>query len=848
MIYVQETFLAVDGNSLMHRAFHALPLMDVNGTYTNAVHGFLSMLLKACQELNPRYIAVAFDTKVPTFRHTAYSDYKAGRKAMADELRAQFPIIKEILTAMQLGVIAVDGYEADDVLGTLSKKCQEKGLDCVLLTGDRDALQLIGNGTKVLFTRKGITESTLFDAAGVKEYFGVTPEQITDLKGLMGDASDHIPGIPGVGEKTALKLLNEYHTLENVLAHGDEIKGKLGEKVRDHRDMAVFSKDLATIRPTAPFEFDLDHFEANRMVAALPVLRKYQLNGIAGRLEKSFSLPEETLPEEAPAAFTKDTLSSPAAIAALIENMQDKPCAIHAAPTHLTVACDGICYEILLAYDMLSDGMSLEEAWQALRPLMAKKLYVHDGKRLWHALKEMGLPLPPYAWDTMLAAYLINPQEKSYALHAFAQDDAAGVLMLAQQQKKQLQEMGMLPLLENLEMPLMEVLFSMETEGFRVDTQVLEELGRNFTEQTEVLKNQVYALTGVTGFNLNSTQQLGKVLFETLGLPAGKKTKSGYSTDAETLENLRDKHPCIDPILKYRQVVKLNSTYIDALLRKTDGNSRVHSSFDQTGTATGRISSSEPNLQNIPVRTEMGREIRRAFVAKPGHVLIDADYSQIELRVLAHFSRDHAMVDAFQKAQDIHTRTAAEVFEVPMDQVTPSMRSDAKAVNFGLVYGISDFGLSRNIGISRKEAAAFIERYFARYPGIKHFMDEAVRLGYENGYSATMMGRRRNLPELKSSNANTRNFGERAAMNTPVQGTAADIIKMAMVKVYNALKDGGYAARLILQVHDELIIEAPETETEAVSRLLQESMEQVTSLAVPLVAEVKSGESWYQTK
>ena len=847
MIYVQETFLAVDGNSLMHRAFHALPLMDANGTYTNAVHGFLSMLFKACQEISPRYIAVAFDTPVPTFRHTAYADYKAGRRAMADELRTQFPIMKEILSEMKLGVLSVDGYEADDVLGTLSVKCREAGLDCVLLTGDRDALQLIGDRTKVLFTRKGITESTLFDAAGVKEYFGVTPEQITDLKGLMGDQSDHIPGIPGVGEKTALKLLNEYHTLENVLAHADEIKGKLGEKVRDNRDMATFSKDLATIRPTAPFAFDLDSFEASRMASGIPSLRKYQLNGIIARLEKMTGATVEVA-AEAVHEFKKEPLSSPAAIQDFIKASEGKPTALHVTPTHLTVACADTCYEIELAMDLLSQGMTMEEAWEELRPLLSRPLYVHDVKRLWHLLSSLSLPLPSCAWDSMVAAYLINPQEKNYALSHFAADDAGGVLSLSIQQKAQLSQMGMLNLMENLEMPLTEVLFSMEQEGFQVDTGVLEELGRSFTEQTEILKNQVYALTGVSGFNLNSPQQLGKVLFETLSLPAGKKTKSGYSTDADTLENLRDMHPAIDAILKYRQVVKLNSTYIDALIRKTDKAGRVHSSFDQTGTATGRISSSEPNLQNIPVRTEMGREIRRAFVAKPGHVLVDADYSQIELRVLAHFSQDHAMVDAFQKNQDIHTRTAAEVFEVPMEEVTPAMRSDAKAVNFGLVYGISDFGLSRNIGISRKEAAAFIARYFARYPGIKRFMDDAVKTGYDMGYSTTMMGRRRNLPELKASNANTRNFGERAAMNTPVQGTAADIIKLSMVKVFNALKEGNFAARLILQVHDELIIEAPENEVEAVCNLLKDCMEQVVQLAVPLVAEVKYGESWYVTK
>ena len=846
---MRETLLAVDGNSLMHRAFYALPLMDTDGVHTNAVHGFLSMLFKAMQELSPRYVAVAFDLPVPTFRHTAYAEYKAGRRAMPEEMKPQFPILKEILADMKVGVLSAEGYEADDILGTLSKKCREAGMDCVILTGDRDALQLVGDGTRVLFTRKGITESTLFDAAGVKEYFGVTPEQVTDWKGLMGDASDNIPGIPGVGEKTALKLLNEFGTLENVLAHGGDIKGKLGEKVRDNAELAAFSKDLATIRPTAPIDFDLPSFAVTHMADGLPALRKYQLNGMAARLEKLSGL-EETAPE-APAEeedFAQAQLTSAAAVSLFAAQTKGQKTALHVTPTRMTVAVSGICAEITLQQDMLSEGMTPEEAWQALRPLMDRPLIVHDGKSLLHMLSDQGMPLPTFQWDTMLGAYLRNPQEKTYALSHFAREDAAGVLALAVQQEKQLTEEGMLPLMQQVEMPLLYVLFDMEQAGFQVDAGVLRALGAQFTREAEELKEQVYQLTGVRGFNLNSPQQLGKVLYETLDLPHGKKTQKGYSTDAETLEKLMGLHPCIEPILKYRQVVKLNSTYIDALLRKMDLTGRVHTYFDQTGTATGRISSSEPNLQNIPVRTEMGREIRKAFITRPGCVLADADYSQIELRVMAHFSQDHAMVDAFRKGQDIHTRTAAEVYGVSMDQVTREMRSSAKAVNFGLVYGISEFGLARNIGVSRREAGDFIARYFDRYPGGKKFMDEAVKKGYDQGYAVTMMGRRRQLPELKSSNANVRNFGERAAMNTPVQGTAADIIKLAMVRVHDALRQEGLQARLILQVHDELLIEAPKAEEEKVTQILQKCMEQVFTLQVPLVAEVKTGESWYETK
>lgn len=846
---MRETLLAVDGNSLMHRAFHALPLMDSNGVFTNAVHGFLSMLLKAIQEISPRYVAVAFDEHAPTFRHTLYADYKAGRRATPEELKPQFSIMKEILTAMHLGVLSVTGYEADDILGTLSLLCRKEGLDCVILTGDKDALQLVGQETKVLFTRKGITESTLFDAAGVKEYFGISPDQVPDWKGLMGDASDNIPGIPGIGEKTAVKLLNEYITLENVLENAQGIKGKLGEKIRDYADLAVFSKDLATIRPTAPIDFDLPSFELNKAEECLPVLQKYQLNGIAGRLEKLGILPRSKAEEKQQLPdYRIFALTDVDDILSFLHTTEGMPTALHLSNNNLTLATPGQLFSVILQQDLLSTGLLPEDAWQALTPILKRPLYVHDGKSLLHLLDAMHLPLPEFSWDSMLGAYLHNPQEKSYALRNFAQDDAMGVLLLSMQQKEQLQQEDLLNLMQAVEMPLIRVLFDMEKEGFQVDDQALLALGKEFSQSAEALREQVYTLCGVHGFNLNSPQQLGKILFETLGLPVGKKTARGYSTDAETLEKLSDLHPCIPPILQYRQVVKLNNTYIDALLRKMSKTGRVYTTFDQTGTATGRISSSEPNLQNIPVRSEKGREIRKAFIARPGYVLVDADYSQIELRVLAHFSHDAGMVDAFRLGQDIHTRTAAEVYGVAMQEVTPEMRSSAKAVNFGLVYGISDFGLARNIGISRKEAADFIARYFTSYPGIKQFMDNAVRTGYDEGYTKTMMGRRRYLPELKERNVNTRNFGERVAMNTPVQGTAADIIKLAMVRVHDDLKALQLRARLILQVHDELIIEAPEEDTETVMHLLKHSMEHVISLSVPLVAEVKSGKSWYDTK
>ena len=841
---MRDLFLIVDGNSLLHRAFHALPLMDYEGHYTNALHGFLNMLLRCMRERKPRWCAVAFDEHAPTFRHTEYAEYKAGRASTPEELRPQFDSIKEILSAMGLGVLSLTGYEADDILGTLSLQVREKGADALLLTGDRDALQLVDDEITLLLTRKGISEVEECTPARVKELFGVTPAQITDLKGLMGDSSDNIPGVPGVGEKTAVKLLDQYETLENVLAHGDEIKGKLGEKVRANADQARFSKWLATIKRDIPLTVRYDACEAHHLRDGLPALRKYGLMTIANRIAQE----EGEAPEAAPVALEfSDWQELTAASAAALS--QKEKVAVYLGEEEITL-CDGQDrLKAQLGGQM--DLFSMETAGDPMgdcAPVWQRPVITHDGKRLLHTLNDQGKSLPAIAYDTMLAAYALNPQEKTYHLSAFGDADASGVWALMTRQQEQMRQLGVENLYHEIELPLLNVLFDMEREGFRVDTDVLRDIGDRLSAQETALREEIYRLCGVGEFNINSPKQLADVLFGKLGLKTGRKTSKGYSTDADTLEGLREEHPVIGPILEYRQVSKLHGTYIDALIRKVGPDGRIHTFFDQTGTATGRISSAEPNLQNIPVRTELGREIRRAFVAAPGHVLVDADYSQIELRILAHFSADAAMVDAFRQGQDIHARTAAEVAGIHIDEVTPQMRSHAKAVNFGLVYGISDFGLARNTGMTRKEAAAFIARYFAAYPGVQKFMDEKKAEGYANGEVRTLFGRVRRLPELKSSNFNMRSFGERAAMNTPVQGTAADIIKLAMVRVHEALKKGGYQSKLILQVHDELIIEAPEAEKDAVAALLKDCMEHVIDLSVPLVAEVKMGNSWYETK
>ncbi len=853
---MRETCVLVDGHSLMYRAFHALPPMDADGAPTNAVHGFLSMLLKVIEDYQPQYCAVAFDEHGPVFRHESYPEYKQGRAPMPEDLIPQFAIIKEILSGMGIGVYSLPGFEADDLIGTFSQQCKEKGIKSLILTGDKDDLQLVDDDVSMLFTKKGISETVLFDPAGVKATFGVAPEQVVDWKGLMGDSSDNIPGVPGVGEKTAVKLLEEYGTLDRTLENASNIKGKLGERLAQFAQQARMSRALATIKRDTPIAISLKDSSLDRLSSGLPALKKYQLNSASERVRKMTVAkdPEgEKAGVETPSPVW-ESIGDADGLEAFLTPPPEIPAAVFASFEELSLAItDGRQAQLKLSAGQQSlfgesIGITSAEALRMLLPRLKGGLIAHNAKALFHLMGMQPGSEPGLVFDTMVAAYLRNPQEKSYALQSFSQRNAKGVLDLYDQLSHQLQNDGMDKLFHEIEMPLVQVLYDMEAVGFQVDGQVLETLGKQYMTRAEALREEIYSDTGVNGFNLNSPQQLGKVLFETLGLPSQRKTKSGYSTDAEVLEAIAPLHRSIDKILEYRQVTKLSSTYIDAMLRKMDHSGRIHTTFEQTGTATGRISSNDPNLQNIPVRTEMGRDIRRAFVAKPGHVLIDADYSQIELRILAHMSGDEAMCDAFNRDQDIHSRTAAEINGIPLEEVTPAMRSDAKAVNFGIVYGISDFGLARNIGASRRRAGDFISRYFERYPGVRRYMDECVRFGYEHGYIATLFGRRRRLDELRSGNANTRSFGERVAMNTPIQGTAADVIKAAMVSVYNDLKSGGFSGRLILTVHDELIIEAPETEAASIRKALKNRMEGIIELKVPLKCDIKTGFSWYETK
>ena len=852
---MSETFVIVDGNSLMHRAFHALPpLTNEDGIYTNAVFGFLSMLLKVVGDVRPEYLAVAFDLHGPTFRHADFEAYKAGRKPTAPELRPQFDLVRECLTAMGIRQLTCPSFEADDILGTMARRCEEAGVGALLVTGDRDSMQLVSETSHVLYTKRGVSDVVRYTPDKVKEDFGVTPAQIPDLKGLMGDASDNIPGVPGIGEKTAVKLLNAYGTIENAFDHAEtDLKGKQREKMLDGRMSGLMSKKIATITRYVPLDdISLDDCRLGDMTGVLPLFEKLQLKSLAARLRQLSSgiQRQEDAAETRPAIIWQEetTLLNRESVSAYLSALdENESVSLMMLESGFSIAEGrGSRASIPFAQGLLGGGLDPLEAALALSPLFtgSRTLILFGGKRLMTQMAAWGLSITAPVEDAQLLCYLLSPQSGKYE----APENAAALYDQYLSDMGAVKAQGMEALYRDIELPLLHTLYAMECEGFLVDSAELERLGAQYSAEIAALKEEIYALCGVAPFNINSTQQLGAVLFDTLGLPAKKKTQRGYSTDADTLQELSSMHPVIDKILLYRQITKLNSTYIDGLLRLTGRDGRIHSWFDQTIAATGRISSSEPNLQNLPVRTAMGREIRRAFIAKPGHVLIDADYSQIELRLLAHLSGDEAMCDAFRRGQDIHARTAAEVYGVAIDEVTPQMRSSAKAVNFGIVYGISDFGLASNLHISRKEAGEFIDRYFARYGAVRRFMDACVAQGKSEGYSVTMYGRRRPLPELTSPNYNRRQFGERAAMNTPVQGAAADIIKIAMNAVHQRLKEEGLNARLILQVHDELIVECPASEEAAVTALLKQCMEGAAKLNVPLVADVHAGHSWYDTK
>ena len=854
----------LDGYSLMYRAFHGLqaPMTAPDGTPTNAVHGFMMMLMKVIEEEQPECLAVAFDVHAPTLRHQQYADYKGTRKPMPDELRAQDPIIRELIGLMGISILECEGYEADDILGTVSAACEREGRQAVIVTGDRDSFQLVGENTSILYTKKGITDTVRVTPEYIMETYGVKPVQLIDVKGLMGDTSDNIPGVPGVGEKTALKLIQQYGSLEETLDRAEtEQKGKLRERLMEHRDLAILSKELATIVRNAPVEFSFDALKLGNVGGGIPRLRELRMNAAMRRVSevaKKFA-PEAEVVAEEPAVRQDlpeiELLPDAAALKVRCEQLAKgaKWVSVHLG-VDFTLATDAARLCVRLGGDLLSMGVSEEECLTAALPLLQC-----DCETIVHDLKS--LPANPDAIrggviDVMLAAYALNPQRPSFAADALCEAEgvegfnlhpATAIYDLAQMQKAQMKENNLEAIYRDVELPLARVLRDMEREGFLVDADALEELGKTFRARIAELVNEIAEMAGER-INLNSPKQLSEMLFDRMGLPAPKKTSRGYSTSAEVLEHLAEEHPVCAKILEYRKYQKLQSTYIDSLLTMRDENGRIHTRFDQVATATGRISSAEPNLQNIPVRTELGREIRRAFVAKPGYVLVDADYSQIELRVLAHISGDATMIDAFREGQDIHARTAAEVYGVPLSEVTGAQRSASKAVNFGIVYGISDFTLAKNISVSRAEAKAFIDRYFERYPGVKKYMDGSVVEGKEKGFVTTMMGRRRYLPELTSSNFNVRAFGERCAMNSPIQGTAADIIKLAMVHVARELKERKLEAKLILQVHDELIIEAPQGEADAVQALLRDCMENVVRLAVPLKTDISVGGDWRACK
>lgn len=874
-------FMVIDGNSILNRAFYGVRMLtNHDGLPTNAIYGFLSTLFRLQDEYTPDRTIVCFDVKEKTFRHQKFDSYKATRKGMPDELAAQLPVMKEVLDA--LGIIRCEkgGYEADDLIGTISRKAEEQGDDCLIVTGDRDSLQLVSAHTTVhLVSSKGGQDTSRdITPEAFREEYGFDPIRLIDLKALMGDSSDNISGVPGVGEKTAMNLLHTFGSLDEVYRHLDapEIKKGLRDKLTNGEQAARDSYWLATIERDAPLPIDMQ---------ALPDVQmdRDALYDLLTRLEfKSFLTRLGLSKTEAPAPTAAERKRVELTDLESAQKQLDALTELSAVPLF---AAPGLRAFALLAQDTVyllsSDSFSVADWDTVTARLFAGeiKLVMHDAKPTYVELLEAGLAAQGVLFDTSIAAYLLDPTASAYDLERVALSylnrelpkvdltaedafsplggrDSALAAMTANveaiadiyaEASARLEEQGMHKLFFEMEMPLMTVLAEMQQAGCKADADQLCAFGEQLDTRIAALTDQIYEAAGHE-FNIQSSKQLGIVLFEELGLPYKKKTKTGYSTSAEVLESLAGYHPMIADVLEYRQLTKLKSTYVDGLLKVIAPDGRIHSHFQQTVTATGRLSSVDPNLQNIPVRTELGRELRRMFVAEQGRVLVDADYSQIELRVLAHVADDDAMIEAFRGGQDIHATTASKVYGVPVEEVTPQMRSSCKAVNFGIVYGISDFSLAQDIGVTRKEAAAFIQSYLDTYPGVHHYMESIKQSARENGYVETLFGRRRALPELNSKNFNLRSFGERAAMNTPIQGTAADIIKIAMLRVRDRLKAEGFEARLILQVHDELILEAPEHEAERAAALLREEMEHAAELRVPLVAEAKIGHSWYETK
>ena len=850
---MDKLLLAIDGNSLLFQAYHAFykaNLTTRDGFPTGALKGFFAKLLDLLKT-EPTHVLVAFDVHVPTFRHERYAEYKLGRKPADEDLKKQMPVVRELLREMGIAVIECPRYEADDILGTFSRIAEKDGAAVMIATGDRDAFQLITDKTIVYYTK----DNTVIDKEALKARYGLTPDHMRDLKALMGDSSDHIPGIAGVGEKTALKLLETYGDLEGVLSHAQEVKGKLGERLQSGMEDARFSYWLGTICIEAPVMETLADcaFSFAQTQHAKQHLYALELNSIADRLPgESVAESEETI-----AAETVPVTNEKELFAALDALKDAEAIAVTMSPSLAFAGSKDKAY-VLTAGETLFDAvMDESEAYRMLGAFLQKHkipILAFDAKTLFHRCGFDPDQLPSIRFDAMLTDYLLQsnrPVESYEALcRAWLKVEHASpayLFLLCPRMTDALQKANLESLQNEIELPLLNVLYGMEHVGFKIDCRVLNELHARFSETAAKLESHIYEAAGGP-FNILSPKQLGQVLFEKLRLPSGKKTKTGYSTDADTLESIAGMHPIVNDVLQYRFLTKLDSTFTDGLLKQRDADGRIRTRFMQCVTATGRISSTEPNLQNIPVRTPEGREIRKAFVPSEGNVLIGADYSQIELRLLAHISGDESFIAAFNNGEDIHARTAAEVFHVPLDQVTKEQRSAAKAVNFGIVYGISDFGLARNLGVSVPTASGYIRRYFERYPKVQEYLQSSVAAAKEKGYAETLFHRRRPLPELSSSNYNVRQFGERVAMNMPIQGTAADVIKMAMVRVDRTLKDGGYRAKLVLQIHDELIVDAPKSEADAVIQLMETCMENVGAFRVRLIAEAKCGESWFETK
>ncbi|MDR0817381.1 MAG: DNA polymerase I [Clostridiales Family XIII bacterium] len=943
-----KRLVIIDGNSLINRAYYAIqrPMITKDGMYTQGVYGFITMLRKILSDYDPGYLAVAFDRKAPTFRHKEYDEYKAGRKKMPLELAMEFDPLKEVLAAMNIDILEIDGFEADDILGTVAKMGEEEGLEPFIITGDRDALQLVTEVTKVIITKKGISEFELWDPEALHEKYGFGAKEFIDLKGLMGDSSDNIPGVPGVGEKTGIKLISEFGSIENLVEHSDEIsKEKLRQKIEEYAQQALMSKRLATIVTNVPVEFSLESLKREEpdLEKLVAIYTKLEFNNFLKKLNSGgdeVAAPSKAVPERAqvrgdresndglqkpgggsrvvaPAAeFAPEAASSViirdvpglAALRTALDGAGADPCSSTDSDSGVAADADVVAFKLFgdnnhrntpLVYgiSVMVNGSHfyiqtdaapdlLEKTVQTLTEATGIKLIGHDLKPdlyMLFALIGPGLDLPPVAHDSAVAEYIINPSSSNYSLHnlclayfgknvsdedefmkgtaqldmlsdssasyaEYGQLYCRAALSLKAAQEVVINASALDTVFNDAEAPLVEPLAEMEAEGFPFDQNALTVVGDEIDAGIETLTKEVYAATGEE-FNINSPKQLGIVLFEHMKLPFAKKTKSGYATGAEILEKLAPDYPVAGKALEYRTLWKLRSTYIDGLIPLKAADGRIHAHFQQTVAATGRISCTEPNLQNIPVRQDFGRRIRRAFV--PGgedYTLVGADYSQIELRILAHFSDDPALVEDFRQGADIHRRTAARVFGLAEDDVSAQQRSAAKAVNFGIIYGMSSFGLSENLGITPKEADKYIKDYFGQHPMVKEYLDRCVEDAREKGYSETILGRKRVIPEMTASNYMVRQLGERLAMNSPIQGSAADIMKLAMIRVYRALKKSGLDAKVILQVHDELIIRAHKTAADEAAKILKQEMESAYKLSVPLTVDVNRAESWYDLK